>query len=203
MSAIEPQTREKMSDLSPALEPDRSGRARQARRWLFRYRFEILAGLVLALHFLLIRFGEYTPAVKLKSGEEGEDILMIMQNVQVNVPSLAPDPGAGELSYEEKQIKQAKNPFMIKASMPIDLNPSDKPVFPTAAKKAGVSGILFLQVVISDKGTVVAAKVLKKIGYGMEAAALKWIKNKKFHPALVDGQPISVKMMIPVKFELY
>ena len=66
-----------------------------------------------------------------------------------------------------------------------------KPRYPKAALRAGVEGKIIFLLTIGVDGSVRKAKALgKKLGYGLDDAAMKAVKKFKYRPATVDGKPV-------------
>jgi TonB family protein len=76
--------------------------------------------------------------------------------------------------------------------------------YPEIAKKAGIQGIVLLEVLINERGQVTEASVVKTPAEkaGINEAAINAIKTISWKPALKDGRPVSVRVSIPVKFKL-
>lgn len=76
------------------------------------------------------------------------------------------------------------------------------PVYSREMKLANVSGIVLLSVVITDKGLVHSAEVVKSAHRDLERATLTAVKKWKFKPAQKAGSAVWVRLQIPVKFDL-
>ena len=78
------------------------------------------------------------------------------------------------------------------------------PEYPERAKHDGVSGTVYLNIHIDVQGTVTETKIEEGIeGYpefteSAGTALMQW----KFEPAELDGDPVAVWVVIPVKFSL-
>ena len=56
---------------------------------------------------------------------------------------------------------------------------------------------------IDENGEVVDTKILKPLGNsGCNEAAVAAIKSVKWKPAKIDGKPIAVAVVVPVRFRL-
>jgi TonB family protein len=77
-----------------------------------------------------------------------------------------------------------------------------QPVFPEEARAAGREGVVVLKFVVTETGAVEHIQVLK----GEEpfiAAALAAVRTWRFsRPALLDGQPVPVFRVVPVRFKV-
>ena len=75
------------------------------------------------------------------------------------------------------------------------------PAYPPAARSAGVSGDVLLDVTIGKDGSVVNTEVLK--GDAMLApAAMDAVRQWKYQPTLLNSQPIEVITQVTVNFTL-
>lgn len=74
--------------------------------------------------------------------------------------------------------------------------------YPDMARKAGVEGMVVVQFVVDDDGTVRDATVLKGIGAGCDEEALRVIRQTQFIPGRQRGKAVNVKMSIPIRFRL-
>lgn len=78
------------------------------------------------------------------------------------------------------------------------------PEYPERAKLEGVSGTVYVEIHIDTQGAVTETRIKEGIdGYpefseAAENALVQW----KFEPAELDGDPVPVWVVIPVKFSL-
>jgi TonB family protein len=75
----------------------------------------------------------------------------------------------------------------------------DVPRYPPEASAAGVQGVVIAEVVIDASGTVTDAKVVRSIPL-LDEAALQAVRNWRFAPTLLNGQPVPVRMNVTVNF---
>lgn len=76
------------------------------------------------------------------------------------------------------------------------------PVYPDAAKRAEVEGVVQLEVLIDENGRVVSVKVLRGLGYGLDEAAVEAVKQSTFVPGLKGKEAVPVRLRIPFRFIL-
>jgi TonB family protein len=76
-----------------------------------------------------------------------------------------------------------------------------KPVYPPIALAAGVQGIVAVEVRIEPDGTVGTATVVRSIPL-LDQAALDAVKQWRFKPTLLNGQPVAVVMTVTINFTL-
>lgn len=75
------------------------------------------------------------------------------------------------------------------------------PVYPDAAKQAGVEGPVRLKVVIAKDGTVQSLRVLSGDA-ALVDAAVEAVRQWRYQPTFVDGKPVSVITIVTVDFRL-
>jgi TonB family protein len=74
--------------------------------------------------------------------------------------------------------------------------------YPAAAVRAGVQGIVHLQVEVGKTRLVECAAVYAGLPYGLSEEALAAMVLSRFEPATKDGEPVRVRMVMPVRFGL-
>lgn len=74
--------------------------------------------------------------------------------------------------------------------------------YPEMAKKAGVEGRVIVTFVVDEAGRVRDAEVVRGIGAGCDAEALRAVQQMRFVAGKQRGQAVSVKMSLPVTFKL-
>jgi protein TonB len=79
------------------------------------------------------------------------------------------------------------------------------PHYPELARKAGVTGTVYLRVLVDKTGKVRDVLIWKaaKADVGFEESAVEAVKQWVFSPAIQNGQPIMVWATIVMKFELH
>jgi len=73
-------------------------------------------------------------------------------------------------------------------------------VYPEAAKKAGIEGTVVLSVSLDEKGQVIRARVIKSIPE-LDEAALEAVRQWKYEPMTVDGNPRPIVFTVEVEFK--
>ncbi len=75
-----------------------------------------------------------------------------------------------------------------------------EPIYTVMARKSRISGIVILEAIIDHTGVVKDAQVLKPLPYGLDQAALDAVKQWKFRPGTLNGQPVDVIFNLTVNF---
>lgn len=76
------------------------------------------------------------------------------------------------------------------------------PDYPESLRRAGVSGMVSINVTIDESGNVTKATVAKSTDAGFEQAAVDAVTRWKFKPAKKGGQPVAVSVVLPVRFNV-
>ena len=80
-----------------------------------------------------------------------------------------------------------------------------KPSYPEMARTAGITGKVFVSVLIGVDGRPIKAKVMKRIPADCEvfdAVALKSVMESRYYPGIQNGSPIQVWFTVPIRFQL-
>ncbi|GIX41683.1 MAG: cell envelope biogenesis protein TonB [Leptospiraceae bacterium] len=179
----------------------------------YQNRFLIFGVISTISQIWFIKNGYIINAELFKENNKVYDEIAFVSTIQLQDPEVSSNENAeGELKETdkiEKQIKEdpriasAKNVFMIGATIPVDLTPDIKPEYPQEARIKGIEGTVTLEVVIADTGEVLKVTAINKpLGYGLEQSAISAFKKKRYQPAIYEGKPITVKVLVPVQFRL-
>ncbi len=76
------------------------------------------------------------------------------------------------------------------------------PVYPEAARRARIQGVVVLECVIGKDGTVQSTKVLRGLPLGLTEAAVEAVSRWKFRPSTLNGKPVEVLYILTVRFNL-
>lgn len=77
-----------------------------------------------------------------------------------------------------------------------------EPIYTPEARKARVSGIVIVEVIIDTTGRIVAARILKALPMGLSEAAVEAVKKWRFKPATRHGEAVAVFYNLTVNFRL-
>jgi TonB family protein len=80
---------------------------------------------------------------------------------------------------------------------------SPDPPYTKKARTAKYSGTSVVQIVVNQLGDVESVQVVKPLGLGLDENAVKVIRTWKFHPAIREGVPVAVRMLVEVSFRLF
>lgn len=95
---------------------------------------------------------------------------------------------------------------LVAAEKPFDEPPTpmrtSAPNYPTQLKRDGITGMVSVSIMVNEQGEVEDAKVVKSSNPGFDQAAIEAVSKWKFKPAKKAGAPVSVKVVVPVKFAM-
>jgi TonB family protein len=80
---------------------------------------------------------------------------------------------------------------------------SVQPEFTQDARSANFQGGVSIQLIVDAQGNPQNIRVLRHLGMGLDEKAIEAVRQYKFKPALYQGHPVAVQMVIEVEFHLY
>jgi len=113
-------------------------------------------------------------------------------------PPPPPPPAPGAAATQGDQPRIVNISAGVAAGM---LIAKTNPVYPVDAKKAGVSGTVVLEAIISEYGEVRALKVISGPAQ-LQQAALDAVKTWRYRPYLLNGEPVAVRTIVNIIFTL-
>jgi TonB family protein len=76
------------------------------------------------------------------------------------------------------------------------------PAYTEEARNAKLQGVVVLVIIVDTSGSVTDCKVIKPLGLGLDEKAVEIVKTWKFKPAMIDGSPVPVRVLVEVPFRL-
>jgi periplasmic protein TonB len=77
------------------------------------------------------------------------------------------------------------------------------PEYTDEARNAKTQGMCILWLIVDDKGVPRNIRVVRGLGFGLDAKAIEAVKQWRFQPAMKDGRPVNVQISVEVGFHLY
>lgn len=74
--------------------------------------------------------------------------------------------------------------------------------YPELARRAGVEGTVYVLAFVDREGIVRHTEIARGIGAGCDEAAAEAVMKVRFKPGMQRGQPVNVRVMVPVRFSL-
>lgn len=103
---------------------------------------------------------------------------------------------------EKKFSSSSATTFIAADSQPYVLE-NPKPVYPAAARRRGMQGVVLLGVAVTKEGHVEKIDVLQTSGFRvLDRSAVKSVKKWRFIPARMGEKNVSSQMEIPIRFIL-
>lgn len=76
------------------------------------------------------------------------------------------------------------------------------PEYTEEARNAKTQGMCVLRLIVDDHGNPRDIRVVRGLGFGLDARAIDAVKQWRFQPAMKDGRPVSVLISVEVGFHL-
>jgi TonB family protein len=88
----------------------------------------------------------------------------------------------------------------ISAPQPVS---TPDPEYTEEARNAKTQGTCILWMIVDDQGRPRDIRVVRGLGFGLDAKAIEAVKQWRFQPAQKDGHPVNVQISVEVGFKLY
>ena len=106
------------------------------------------------------------------------------------------------LNDPDRPADRSNEPIRIGDGVPSPAKIRDvPPVYPPAARTAGVQGVVILEATIGATGEVGDIEVLRSVPE-LDEAAIAAVEQWRYEPTLVDGVPVRVLMPVAISFNL-
>ncbi len=76
------------------------------------------------------------------------------------------------------------------------------PIYPEAARRARIQGVVVLECIIGKDGAVQSVKVLRGLPLGLTESAVDAVNKWKFKPSTLNNKPVEVLYILTVRFNL-
>ncbi len=80
---------------------------------------------------------------------------------------------------------------------------SVEPEFTQAAREANFQGSVLIHLIVDSQGNPQDIRVTRHLGMGLDEKAIAAVGQYRFAPAMYQGHPVSVQMVIDVEFHLH
>jgi TonB family protein len=115
-------------------------------------------------------------------------------NLILGVPDAAPPPPS-EPTGPIRFVVGGKITEPEKLSGPV-------PLYPEAARRARIQGVVVLECIIGKNGDVTDVKVLRGLPLGFTESAVDAVRSWKFKPSTLNEKPVEVLYILTVRFNL-
>jgi TonB family protein len=76
-------------------------------------------------------------------------------------------------------------------------------IFSEEARAKKITGDCLISLIVDAQGMPQDPKVIQKLGHGLDEQALASVNQYRFEPAMKDGKPVPVRIIMKVNFKLY
>lgn len=80
---------------------------------------------------------------------------------------------------------------------------SVQPEFTNEARQANFQGTVALQLIVDASGTPQNIHVTRHLGMGLDEKAIEAVRQYRFRPAMYQGHPVAVQIVVDVEFHLH
>ena len=80
---------------------------------------------------------------------------------------------------------------------------SVEPEFTNEARQANFQGTVALQLIVDAAGTPQNIHVTRHLGMGLDEKAVEAVRQYRFRPAMYQGHPVAVQIVVDVEFHLH
>lgn len=74
--------------------------------------------------------------------------------------------------------------------------------YPQVAADAGIEGRVIVNMVVNEQGRPEQVAVVRGIGGGCDEEAVRVVRDARFEPGRQRGEPVKVKLSLPITFRL-
>jgi protein TonB len=138
----------------------------------------------------------FTPEPETLADPGGDVDGAVITGIETNADAvLAPPPPPPPPAQETRTARagvEVKPPAKIRDAAP---------VYPAIAQSARISGVVIIQATIGVDGAVIDATVLRSVPL-LDQAALDAVRQWRYTPSRLNGQPVAVVMTVTVNFQL-
>lgn len=107
-----------------------------------------------------------------------------------------------QVAIQDQQTRKQPPSDYVKYDQPPEVVKQVQPDYPNEALANKAEGTVWVNVWIDETGNVVEAKVMKTEAEVFNQAAVAAAKQWTFKPAILNGKPVAVWVMVPFRFKL-
>lgn len=111
--------------------------------------------------------------------------------------------GAGEAKPEPPPPPENDGPLRVGGDVKApEVTKRVEPKYTDTARKAHITGVVIVEATIDKNGNVDRVKVIKGLQMGLSDQAVEAVKQWKFRPGTLNGEPVDVLFNLTVNFTL-
>jgi TonB family protein len=107
-----------------------------------------------------------------------------------------------QLASQDQQARKQAPADYVKYDQPPEVVKQVQPGYPDEAVAGKTEGTVWVNIWIDESGKVVEGKIMKSSAEVFNQAALAAAKQWTFKPAILEGKPVAVWVMVPFRFTL-
>lgn len=117
---------------------------------------------------------------------------IVIKKERTGVPRILPSAQARDFDAPLRVGGDVKAPVIVKRVEPVSTQ---------LAKKAHISGIVIIEVIVDKQGRLTNTHILKPLPMGLDAAAEQAVRQWEFRPGTLNGVPVAVIFNVTVRFD--
>ncbi len=134
------------------------------------------------------------------------DEVVLDLDVSLDLDAIVELPPPPAPAIEEVEEEMEPEIFVVVENMPEIIGGAtriyENLIYPEIARQAGVEGLVVIQVVVEPDGTPSGTMVARSASPVLDNAAIAAVEGLRFVPGKQRGQPVRVRMAIPIRFRL-
>jgi protein TonB len=75
------------------------------------------------------------------------------------------------------------------------------PIYPKDAQDGGIQGVVILDIVVGEDGSVIDTEVVRSVPE-LDQAAIDAVIQWKYEPTLLNGEPVEIEFAVTINFTL-
>ncbi len=125
-----------------------------------------------------------------------------------SMSDIVPDFWRGNFDKEIGGLRKNGHSGVVYTIMKGEVSPPRRisgrePEFAEEARIAKYQGTMTISLVVDPSGAATDLVIITPLGLGLDEKAVEAVRTWKFEPAMKDGEPVAVKIMVEVDFHLY
>lgn len=114
-----------------------------------------------------------------------------------------PDIGVFSIPIPEPPPAVSQGPISVRGEVvpPVRIAGPD-PRYTEIARRVRVEGLVIVEAIVSERGSVENVKLVQGLGFGLDEAAMQAIRTWRFEPATLHGEPVAVYYSLTVNFSI-
>ncbi|MGA7654494.1 MAG: energy transducer TonB, partial [Terracidiphilus sp.] len=78
-----------------------------------------------------------------------------------------------------------------------------QPDFTEEARQANFQGSASIELIVDQQGNPQNVRIIRRLGMGLDEKAVEAVRQYRFRPAMFQGHPVAVQIIVDVAFHLH